>query len=353
MKSLKRTLAALLVTAVSLSLASCAGSSAGTAADTKADTAKAETAAETTTELKTVRIGSGGNGGVEGVTESALIAIKNGYLEEELNKVGYTAEFFGFAQAGPAINEAFAAKEIDVGFYADFPLITAVSNNVGVVGFALANSNQNYAILASPASGITSAADLNGKKVVVGAGTILQKYFYDVVDEYSLDLDSIGQINALQDAQTLIASGDADAVSYNYYGAARLAAAGLGNIVEDTRNKPQYASAVVAAGRKEWLEENKEAAYAIIIAMDRAQKFAAENPQGAYEAMSSDTTPISVVEQTYSYDTSFDYFKPGITEEYLERAQKIADFMYENKLIKSEIDIHNAFDASYAEKALS
>lgn len=354
-RHIKRTLTAFIVSAMALSLAACGSVSSGTS-DTAASAAGTNdtVAPETSTaELKTVRIGSGGNGGAEGVTESALIAIKNGYLEEELNKVGYTAEYFGFAQAGPAINEAFAAKEIDVGFYADFPLITAVSNDVGVVGFALANSNQNYAVLASAASGITSAADLNGKQVVVGAGTILQKYFFDVVNEYSLDLNGIGQINALQDAQTLIASGDADAVIYNYYGAVRLAAAGLGNIVEDTKDKPQYTSAVVAAGRKEWLEENKEAASAIIIAMNRAQEFAEGDPQGAYEAMSSDTTPVTVVEQTYSYDTSFDYFKPEITEEYLGRAQKIADFMYENKLIKSEIDVHTAFDTSYVKDALT
>lgn len=357
-KNFKKTIAAFLVSALTLSFAACGGNTdsaevtSAAPAENSADTAVADAAENDRTELKTIRIGSGGNSGAEGVTESALLAIKKGYLEEELNKVGYTAEYFGFAQAGPAINEAFAAKEIDVGFYADFPLITAVSNNVDIVGFALINSNQNFAILAGSNSGITSAEDLNGKKVIVGAGTILQKYFYDVVNEYSLDIDSIGQINALQDAQTLIASGDADAISYNYYASVRLASAGLGTIIEDTRDKPQYTSAVVAAGRNDWLAENKEAAKAIIIALNRAQEFAVGDPQGAYEAMSSDITPVSVVEQTYSYDTSFAYFKPEITEEYLSRAQDVADFMYENKLIKSEIDVHNAFDNSYAEEAL-
>lgn len=303
--------------------------------------------------LKVVKIGCGGNNGSEGLTESAAIAAKQGYFEEELNKVGYTAEYYGFAQAGPAINEAFAAKEIDVGFYADFPLLTAVSNDVGVVGFALANSEQNYAVFASNASGIESAKDLEGKQVIVGAGTILQKYFFDVVNEYNLDINKIGQINALQDAQTLIASGDADAIIYNHQAAIRLENAGLGHVVEDTTSQPEYSSAVVAAGRTEWLSENPEAAAAIVKAMDRAQKFAENDPDAAYAAMSSDSTPATVFQQTYSYDPSFQYFKPEITEEYLTRAQKIADFMFENSLIKKEIDVTSAFDNSYVEKALA
>ncbi len=304
-------------------------------------------------ELKVVRIGCGGNNGAEGLSESAAIAANEGYFEEELNKAGYTAEYFGFAQAGPAINEAFAAEEIDVGFYADFPLFTAVSNDVGVVGFALANSEQNYAVFASSTSGIESAGDLEGKQVVVGAGTILQKYFIDVVNEYSLNIDNIGQINALQDAQTLIASGDADAIIYNNLAAIRLENAGLGSVVEDTTDKPQYSSAVVAAGRSEWLRENEEAAIAIVKALDRAQKFAENDPEAAYETMSSDSTPATVFQQTYSYDESFGYFKPEITDEYLTRAQTIADFMFENSLIKKEIDVNGAFDNSYVEKALA
>lgn len=77
-----------------------------------------------------------------------------------------------FAQAGPAVNEAFAVNEIDVAVYAEFPLITAASNGVDLKGFALSTSQLNFGILTRKDSGIKSISDLEGKNVVVALGTI-------------------------------------------------------------------------------------------------------------------------------------------------------------------------------------
>lgn len=60
-------------------------------------------------------------------------------------------------KAGPAVNE------IDVAVYAEFPLITAVSNGVDLKGFALSTSQLNFGLLARKGSGIKSISDLEGK----------------------------------------------------------------------------------------------------------------------------------------------------------------------------------------------
>lgn len=67
---------------------------------------------EGTKELKTVTIANPALDGT--LTEAAGIAQREGYFEEELAKVGYKPDYQGFAQAGPAINEAFAAKSLDL-----------------------------------------------------------------------------------------------------------------------------------------------------------------------------------------------------------------------------------------------
>lgn len=358
MKVFKKIIAGTLAIAAVFSFAACGETESGSGAanSTKSgSTAKDQTTGSSTAkdDLKKVRIGICGADGTEALVESLALAYKLGYLEEELNKDGYTAEFYGFAQAGPAINEAFAAGEIDVGFYADFPLITAISNGVDISGFVLTNSEMNFAVFARKDSGIESVNDLNGKNVIVGAGTILQKYFLDVVDKYSLDLKSINQINSLSDAQSLIASGNADAVIYNYQAALLLEANGLGKVIQNSTDFPEYSSAVVGAAGNEWLKENKSAASAIIRALSRAQEYAAENPKDVYDKFATDTTPASIFEKVYSYDESFEYFKPEITDEYLKRAQTVADFMYENGLTKSKVDVNNAFDTSYVKEALS
>ena len=45
------------------------------------------------------------------------MALSKGYIEEELEKVGYKAEVVYFQQAGPALNEALATNKIDVAMY--------------------------------------------------------------------------------------------------------------------------------------------------------------------------------------------------------------------------------------------
>lgn len=78
------------------------------AATNTADTQKEE-AKET--ELKVVKLASPTQDG--NFVENAKIAQDQGFIEEELAAVGYT-EYVAFAQAGPAINEAFVSDEIDI-----------------------------------------------------------------------------------------------------------------------------------------------------------------------------------------------------------------------------------------------
>ena len=59
---------------------------------------------------------------------NAAIAKDQGFLEEELNAVGYTAEYVGFQTAGVGANEALAAKEADIAIYGDFPAVTYIAS---------------------------------------------------------------------------------------------------------------------------------------------------------------------------------------------------------------------------------
>lgn len=365
LEKVKKITAITMVFALALGIIGCGNGDAKTAAqsgqenspeqstEAKTEAPESEKEAVDAKEFQVVRIATTGTEGASALTDSTLIAYKLGYLEEELNKAGYTAEYFGFGQGGPAVNEAIAAGEVDVTFYAEFPLITAASNGIDLTAFALTNSEVNYALLAGPDSGITSADDLNGKSVVLGIGTILQRYFINLVKAHSLDESTIGQLNSLADAQTLIASGDADATITALQGALMYQTMGLGTVVATTIEEPESRAGMVAVADSAWLGENEDAAIAIIRAMERAKEYAQADPQAAYEAMASERSPASVYEATYSYDESFSYFDPSITDEYLVQAQSIADFMYENGLIKSEVDVHTVYDNSYVEKALA
>ena len=122
-------------------------------------------------ELKTVKIGA--TSATAQLSENALLAQNLGYFDDELKKVGYKAEYVGFAQAGPAVNEAFAAGEIDYAIYADFAAIAAKSNKIDIKVVGLANQQMNYALLATQKSGISSWKDIEGKKLIVPTGTMM------------------------------------------------------------------------------------------------------------------------------------------------------------------------------------
>ena len=287
------------------------------------------------------------------LVENALLAEQLGYVKEELSAAGCRAEYVGFAQAGPAINEALAAGEVDFAVYNELPALVAKSNGVDIKIIATATQSYNYAVIAGKDSGIKSAADLEGKKVIVTAGTILYKYFMDLCEEYDIDPDSVEQINALADANSVLASGNADAYVTAYSAALSLQDQGLGTIVADTtaEDAASERTGIALVARSEALKENPDAATALIKAYDRASKYAQENPDKVYDLLETENSPAAILKQVYAYDTSFAYFSPFFTDQYKELVKNQYDFAKNNHLLGGDINFDELFDSAYADKA--
>jgi len=311
---------------------------------------KSEAGASSDGKLKPVRIASTAQTG--DLQENALIANRLGYIEEELNKVGYTAVYSGFAGAGPAVNEALASKEIDYAVYADFPAITAKSNGVDVKIIASINSENNYALLVTEKSGIKNVKDIVGKKIIVTKGTILYKYFIDLCEINGINPDSVTQVNALSYANTVLASGEADGLIITLGGAIMYQAMGLGRVIDDTTTKLDYASGHIFAGRTAYLKDNPDTAKAIVRALERSYEYAKAHPDEVYKLLETEHTPAALLGGAYGYNTSFDYFSPELSDKYLERAKKVYDFCSKNKLLGSEFNLKDLFDTSYADEVL-
>jgi sulfonate transport system substrate-binding protein len=303
----------------------------------------------TTGELETIRIATSAATAV--LTESAGIADAKGYFDEELAAVGYQVEYVGFAGAGPAINEAFAAEEIEYAFYAELPILTANSNGVGITAIATANSEYNYGILATEASGITSGADLAGKKVIAPYGTILYKVLADTCDKYGYDISEVEIINSMTDAATLLASGDADAIITAYSGALMYAGMGLGTVVDSTIDGTGSPAGLVLAGRSDFVSEHPDVDKALIRALYRAYQYAEENPDDVYELLATESSPAGINRAAYAYDTSFAFFNPQFTDSYLENVQAVYEFASTNQLLgASPVEVNTIFDSSYADE---
>ncbi len=321
------------------------------AAESETSSDDEDTAEADTEGLKTVRIGTVGE---NNTMEDALgIAEEEGFIEEELEKVGYTAEMIGFEQAGPAINEAFVANELDMAIYGDMPALTLKSTGTDTTVFAIKNDEMQMSLLVQNDSDIQSAADLAGHTVIVSVGTIYQEYFKSLLEEEGIDEDEVEQINTFTDAASVMATNDADAYVTSSSTAYYLEDQGIGKVVQTTAERPDQTAQFFCVGKTDYLEENPEAAKAVVKASIRGMEYMLDNQEESYEILAKRAgyDNPSVYEKTYAYDESYSSMYPTIEEDNVERLKEVMDFMLAEDLITEEVDVDAFVDPSYAEEA--
>lgn len=298
-------------------------------------------------ELKKVTIATVG---VEGtLTEVARIAQSKEFFEEELAKVGYEPDYQGFAQAGPAINEAFAGGTVDVAVYGDMPTITAKSNNVDVKVIASIVSQLDYAILASTDTDITSVADLKGKKIAVGFGTVTYKYLDELLQQNGLSIDDVEVVNTSVDGPTMLSSNQIDAFVTQYVAGVAYQAQNIGKIILSTKDNEELSGQLLLTARSDFLKTDREAAVAIVRALYDAYEYAKENPDEAYEKLATENFPKAIQKQVYT-DQSFVAFNPAISNITIKKLTAMEKYQRDSQLISSDVDINELIDKSIAEE---
>lgn len=315
------------------------------------DVSETADVANTDKELKTIRIATPSSGNV--LSENAMLAEQLGYIEEELAKAGYKPEYIGFANAGPGINEAFVAGEIDYAFYNELPAVMAKSNGIDLKIIATVTQQYNYALFVTEKSGITSVEDLKGKRVIAPQGTILYKYLSDLCEKNNVDFSTIEQINSLSDANSILASGEADAYSCAYTSALLLQSQGLGTILANTTENLEEATGITVTARASVLESDRDSAKAIIRALKRASEYAAKNPDKVYALLATETTTEELQKQLYAYDTTFTYFSPVFSEDYRKAVQDQYDFVKENQMLGGEVNLDELLDSTYVDEVMA
>lgn len=311
-----------------------------------------QTGTETQNNIKELKKVNIANPGVEGVlTEIAGVAQKENFFEEELSKVGYEPDYQGFAQAGPAINEAFASGAIDAAIYGDMPVVTAKSNDVDVKVIASVTSKLEYAIVAANDANISSVQDLKGKKIAVGFGTGPYRYLGNFLSKNDLSINSdVEIINSSTDGPTMLSSGQIDAFVTQLSAGYAYQAANIGKVVFTTRDDETFSDQMVLAVRTEFLENNREAAVALVRALYDAYDFAKTDPEGVYSDLATENFPKEIQEQVYS-DQSFEYFDPTIDDLTIEKLKDLIKYEKDNQLISSEVDVDSLIDKSITAEA--
>lgn len=343
-KNLKKTLLTILVGTMLLGVTACGNSNKDTAKQSEAGTTQ-------NTELKEFRVGCGDATNNQ-LNDLAAVAQNSGYLEEELNKVGYTLKVTGFQGQGPEINAAIMSDSLDAGNYAEFPAYTSKASGADTTIVAITDPKLAYGIIAKDDS-IKTVKDLEGKKIVVQQGTSLQYVWDKIVSESGIDANKVKIINSnAADGLSLVQTGDADAVLSSASSVLNFENKGQGHVVEGINSEEIYTVTLFNVSNK-ILKESPEVAVAINKALIRAYNDVIENPDKLYSTLGEKfgENGADVIKETYATDGSLDYLSPEITDDFTTYMDTTYSWMKDNSLLKSDIDLKTYIDDSYYKKA--
>jgi len=251
--------------------------------------------------------------------------------------------------AGPAILPALAAKEVDIGWFGEFPTITGYANGIPLAVFLIDQSfSEHVRLVASPESGIKTLADLKGKKIGVTFGSTSHHHILVALAQAGLRAEEVtlvnlapGQIPAAYTAKQIDAAftWEPNIAKLEEQGGVRIA----------TTASLKNSTYGVWASRTEFLNGNKEDIQKFLGAWDKAVAKLASAPDEVlkYEAKRLEKNPDEIralvarqkiVRPSYKEQLTAAYLgEPGKAKDgaFVKHAQNIGAFLLSLERIKT------------------
>lgn len=272
-----------------------------------------------------------------------VVAQAKGWLEEEFSKDGIKIELEKFA-SGPPMIEAFTGNRLEFGQVGDQPALQAQANGakVKVIGLYGVASKTNQ-LLATEKSGIKTIKDLKGKKVGVTIGSVGHQLLYILLDSAGLKPTDI-QILNLQpaDIKSGLASNNIDAAVTWDPIATQIVNEGIANLITDGEKYKLSVNVIIA--NSDFLNEHGDVAERLLKVLDKAQKWIDENKEEALEIVSQDSGfAVDVLRVGFEKTDR----KIKFTDEAINSIKETAQYLYENNVIRTELNVDELIDKTY------
>lgn len=263
------------------------------------------------------------------------VAYQKGFFDEVFADDNVTIEIANF-ENGPAVNEAFLSGSVDiVNGIGDQPIVTAL--NVGQVDariLSTASIMPNMGIIAGKDSGISSVADLKGKKVSVSIGTSQHKALLYILQDNGLTVEDVELVN-LSTSDTAIAAlskKEVDAAFLNGYPFTTAEEKGIGTEIAAADAHPMY-TYIEALGS--FVDEHPDLVEKFLQATKKGEEFLKENPEEGYQLISEllEIEVDQVKETTAPTDYSIQ-----LTEEAIQNLYDTSEFLVSQDLIKKKVE---------------
>jgi sulfonate transport system substrate-binding protein len=286
-----------------------------------------------------------------------LIAIADakGFLADAFKDTPVNLEFTYFVNTGPAINEAFANKQLDFAAYGAVPNVIGRASGLPT---RILMSYGGTAIFAGARSElpINSVKDLKGRKIAVQKATIIHWSLITSLKQNGLSERDVTLVD-LKNADQLaaITAGSVDAI----YGASfflPLRDKGIVRVIYNSNEQGAKATGIgaVLVG-DDFQKAYPEATARFTRGLLKAAQWLADdrNREEAFTIWERTGVTADVLHEEFKGVSLRDQFNPLIDEFYRAQYRDVIAFDHDQKLIRNDVDFDQWIEPKYLNAALS
>ena len=274
-----------------------------------------------------------------------LVAKQKKWIEEELAAAGSatpTVKWQSFS-AGPMMNEAIAAGQLDVIFTGDVPSIIGKANGFEIRLIGTSSSgyrSQAGVVLAN--SPVASVKDLKGKKVATFKGTTAHHLLVLALKEAGLKLSDIELVNlTLPDMNNALLRGEVDAAFLWEPLFSKLELDKSIKVIRDGKGLKNAVAVIEATDS--FIAKNRNEAKAVLKAFQKGADLIRRNPDEAAKLIATELNqPEPIIRRSldkFNYD-------PAFSKDVLDALSGTEAFLREQNLVRTSVDINRFVDRS-------
>lgn len=267
-----------------------------------------------------------------------------GTLEKALESKGIKVQWTEF-QAGPPMNESFAAGQQDIGVGGDVPTIAPLAN--GQKNKIVAQGGKGdkiQAVIVGNDSGITSPSQLKGKTVGITVGSSAHHLLDSVLEKNGLTLQDVKIVNLTAgDAEAALLNKQVDAVAFWEPNITFLVDKHAGKFLVDQTGAANGGGPIFVT--EKYYTDNKDVVKVFLEEYKKAAEYIKAHPEEVAPGLAKHyhCTPEQMVKILNEYE-----YPVKITDDDIKGLDATAKFMKKIGILSSDINIKDYIDSSIA-----
>ncbi len=262
----------------------------------------------------------------------------------ELKDVPYEIRFSEFPSASP-LGEALNAGAVDVGALGDAPYVFALGAGAALKVISITHVSGRYttALIVRNDSPIKSVADLKGKRIVTGRGSIGHYLAIRALNEAGLKTSDVSFVYLLpSESRLILDNGDADAwATWAPY--TTVATQNGARILPNGPDLLTNHSYLAATGKA--IADKRVQLDDFVVRLDRAYRWANAHP-AEYAAAQTKVTGLPLaVHLAVNQETKME--RVSIDDNVIKGLQNTADIYQREGILNKHVDVSHGFDPDF------